>query len=158
MDRRVGLLVALGCGVLLLLALPAIAGEETENATEQDAPEFEFVDCLGFGLAVEDSETDAVAVESENLTAVNASVRSTEDVPPGPNGTFRIESERLEFEDLCMYERIDENGSRVELIGVENENSTIFGPKLKTSYDYGVADRLVIETLLTAEEFVQELL
>lgn len=158
MDIRDRLL--LGCLVaILVLAVPVAGGEVLLATSDSDDDEFEFVQCFGFSLDVTDSETNATHVTSDNLSVENASVRPTNETPPGHPDTFQITSDSLQADDVCFYERVgNETGSQMELLNITNENSTIFGPHLETSYDVGTADRLIIETELTVEDLISDLL
>lgn len=162
MVHRQKLSLGLAAFVVVVMAvLVGPLGSEVLAAveeTEEEEEEYEFVDCFGFPLSAEDSETDVIRVTSQNLTAVNTSVRATNETPPGPNETFRLQSDSLQAADGCFSERVDENGSRLELIDVQTVNSTIIGPGLRTNYEEGTADNLSLYSPLTVEEFVQEFL
>lgn len=155
MVQRVGRLLTVLVLGTVLITVGAVGGELAPTETN-DEREYEFAGCLGISVEVENSTTDALALTSENLTAHQASVRPTNETPPGPNETFRIESDLLMADDVCFSERVDDTGARLELDNVTNVNSTIFGPRIQTTYAEGTADEILIESPLTVDELIDE--
>lgn len=157
------LVVALGVQASAVLAAsPAGVQDAAPDEVPPPDAEYEPVEnaCGATSLTVEDSELDAHRLESENLRTESTTVRSTTELQPGSNRTFRIESDRLEIGDICINELVSDerDGSRLDLFNVTTYNSTITGPKMVTGYERGEADVLRIYTQLSPEELISRII
>ncbi|MDZ7730125.1 MAG: hypothetical protein U5K37_02820 [Natrialbaceae archaeon] len=122
--------------------------------------EYEPVGCLGIDITVRNQTTNATGLISENLTTTGTSVQATDELPPGAveNGTFQIKTGFLNPEEVCFAEPVNGTGSRLDLINVTTRNSTIIGPNIRTEYAMGTADAIRIESPLTVDELIAELI
>ena len=110
--------------------------------------------------ASEDTRLEAFHLESANLSTTNLSIHTGEMEPDTErNDTFLIESDRLDAEEYCFARYTgDRDGSRLQIYEPQNENTTISGPNIVTSYEAGEADWIYIETYFSPEELVTILL